>query len=309
MIAGSHARRGWGLAGAICVAAALAAGQGGCSGSGGGTATSEITEKVTIPLGAIASNLSGAAGQTQFFGFTLALPPDEGITGWTVDLLSTLSTVTVTLPSPGIRSLARALASIVNVSLGVSHALPAGTACDDSVAYRTFSVTVDAALRPTSADPAAWTSSTQSLSTRAGGLFTYCARVTFPVDAIVTVEKLVVDVTRRCDQAPGDFAGSWVGEYECHAVTCSSFTDAGPITLQIAYDAAARRWSYTDEGGATYQGSACGNLFHFVRNDPGESERGTFTLNADRTATKTSRYFSTATPACYGECTDHLHRP
>jgi hypothetical protein len=294
----------------VVLAALLVAGRG-CSGkssSEGPKGDGLLTEQVAFPVGSIASNLVVAAGQTQYFGFTLSLPPDEGIQSWKIDLLASLARAQVTLlPSP-FRALLQALASGVTLDLGVSHALPAGTVCDASVEYRTFTFNLSPAYLPVSVDPPAAISSAQTIAARANGPFTYCVRITFPVDALITVDQLVADVTRKCTQAPGNFAGPWTGSWGCHSVTCSTWTDSGPIALNVSYDAVTRRWSHVDDTGASYQGSACGNAFHFVRNDPDESERGTMTLNSDGTATKTSRFFSTAQPGCYGDCTDFLHR-
>ena len=81
-----------------------------------------------------------------------------------------------------------------------------------------------------------------------------------------------------------------------------------PRSPRITHDAKTNRWIYVD-GPYRYEGSVCGNVFHFVRNDPDEIERGTMTLGANpNTATKVSRYYQRSNTACYGDCTDHLTR-
>lgn len=277
------------------------------SGSGGGGSDGTVQEKVAVSLGQLVTQVPVAANTQQYFGFTFAFPPDEGIKSWSIDVAATLAKVHVAPVSTA--AFIRALASSATVDVGLSMALPAGTTCDAAVTYwRQFTVTLDAAFLATAIAPAQPAVSASSIVQMASGPFTVCVRVTFPVAALVTVDALVADVTRTCTQAPQNFIGPWSGSYSCRSVSCSNYQEGGSVSLTISHDATTNRWIYVD-GPYRYEGSVCGNVFHFVRNDPDEIERGTMTLEANpNTATKVSRYYQRSNTACYGDCIDHLTR-
>lgn len=301
-------RRGRHLTLFLSLLAALVAGAG-CNngGSGGGSSDGTVKEKVAVSLGQLVTQVPVAANTQQYFGFTFAFPPDEGIKSWTIDVAATLAKVHVAPVSTV--ALIRALAASATVDVGLSMALPAGTPCDAAVSYwRQFTVTLDAAFLATAIAPAQPTVSASSIVQMASGPFTICARVTFPVAALITVDALVADVTRTCTQAPQNFLGPWSGSYSCQSVSCSNYQENGGVSLTITHDTATNRWIYVD-GPYRYEGSVCGNVFHFVRNDPDEIERGTMTLGVNpNTATKVSRYYQRSNTACYGDCTDYLTR-
>ena len=67
--------------------------------------------------------------------------------------------------------------------------------------------------------------------------------------------------------------------------------------------------AYTDNFGARYAGTVCGNTFQFDITDTtiGYSESGSLVVHPDGTATKESRWRDNS-GTCAGTCTDHLAR-
>lgn len=285
----------------------------GCSGgSGGGGDGGEaplVSERISFPVGSIASGVPFAAGVTTYRGFTVALPPlptGMGLHAWKIDLQATLPKLHVVNLGAPLRS--RALAAVDELVIEFSTALPAGTVCDDRVAYRPVRFVVDGTWQPVSVIPAEATASAQTMERISSGPFTYCVRANFPFDALVTLDEIVVDLSRHCGQAAADIVGRWTGTFSCQAVTCSSFTDSGPVTFDITRDVARNLWRYVD-GEAVYQGTVCGSTFAFTRNDATEIECGILDVNvAAGTAVKTSVYYEASNPSCYGKCTDQVHR-
>jgi hypothetical protein len=146
----------------------------------------------------------------------------------------------------------------------------------------------------------------ETLSVVNAGPFATCLEIFYPVDAVISANGVTVDYTRGgCADAPASFAGAWVGTFQCTSICTGSF--GGDITLEVAQDG--QRARYTDDGGDYFSGTVCGREFRFTRNDPGETETGTLTLNANGTASKRSRYRATSPPFCSGDCADELRRP
>jgi hypothetical protein len=284
----------------------------GCSSDDSGSADTLVQEKVTVSLGQIAVSVPVSANVQAFIPLTLALPPDEGIRSWSVDVTGTLAKVHV-VPMPLLTSGGGTQAAGDTIIVGLSEALPAGTVCNSSVNYMNFTVTLDANYQPTSASPAKADATPDAILRMDSGPFTICVRVTFPIFAEITVDALVADVTRSCNEQAQDqaFLGFWSGTYSCQSknLSCSNWQESGPVSLTITYDATTKRWTYVDEGNYRYEGSVCGKNFRFVRNDASEIERGKMILGpASTSATKTSRYYLRENTACWGECIDQLTR-
>ena len=68
--------------------------------------------------------------------------------------------------------------------------------------------------------------------------------------------------------------------------------------------------SHTDDSNAAYQGRVCGNRFSFTGGlTYSYDESGTFVLNTDGSASKTSTYTDIGTTGiCSGTCTNILER-
>ena len=122
----------------------------------------------------------------------------------------------------------------------------------------------------------------------------------------MSLDDLHADVTQEDCDPPANFAGQWVGTYEC-GNSCSGFPFGGQISLTVTQDGTSA--SYTDDGGDMYTGQVCGNVFRFRRVGPVvDDEVGSLTLEGADMATKRSTWRTTSEPFCGGHCVDVLTR-
>lgn len=125
-----------------------------------------------------------------------------------------------------------------------------------------------------------------------------CMIVTSPVDASLDIETNSVFVeASECDQSPAYIGGVWEGDYSC---TSSCGNESGSVQLTILQDGYTATY---DDGDAFYEGNVCGNTFKYSGGTDNYTEGGTFTLNSNGTASKTSNYESTVDD-CSGSCND-----
>ncbi len=126
-----------------------------------------------------------------------------------------------------------------------------------------------------------------------------CLIVTSPVDASIDISADAVKAsTSECTEAPANIDGYWHGSFSCTS-SCEDDLD-GFVGLSISQDGNSA--TYTDFE-ADYEGIVCGNSFEYTGSGPGYTEAGTFVLNADGTASKTSTYTNTG-DGCQGSCSD-----
>jgi hypothetical protein len=190
--------------------------------------------------------------------------------------------------------------------LRVGSAEQEATVCTEGELYGPFDITLADNFQPASVVPATAEATRHTLDVINTGSYSICVQIMPTVTAVADLNSLTVDIG-NCTEAPADISGRWSGPYECIG-TCP---ESGTVTLDIlqnANDPAIA--SYTDDSGASYQGRVCGNRFSF-RGGVTESydESGTFILNADGSASKTSTYISIgASTICSGTCTDTLDR-
>lgn len=125
-----------------------------------------------------------------------------------------------------------------------------------------------------------------------------CLIVTSPVDATLdlSADSLAIKTT-ECTKTPANISGFWEGNYSC---TSSCGNQDGFVSLNIEQDNYSA--TYTDDE-ASYKGTVCGNVFKYSGSGPGYTESGTFILNNDGTASKTSHYVYTD-GLCSGDCSD-----
>ena len=131
--------------------------------------------------------------------------------------------------------------------------------------------------------------------------------ITSPIDAYLTVSDVAVDLT-ECDQSQADIIGTWTGTYTCTNFGVGNEVDL-PVTLTISQndDGSYHYEAKGDE--AVYDGHLCGNTFKFNGGVEGDyTESGTFVLNDDGTASKTSTWNSIPPGVMGGNCTDSLHQ-
>ena len=121
------------------------------------------------------------------------------------------------------------------------------------------------------------------------GALAICMQIYSPIDATVDVSDVSINVT-PCNQAPANIYGTWEGKYTC--INYGSNDDINQsITLTIN-KLTDGKTQYVDDGGDTYEGTVCGNVFKFNRINPviNDTESGTFVLNNNGTGTKNSTW-------------------
>lgn len=163
--------------------------------------------------------------------------------------------------------------------------------------------TITGTTQPETIDPKTVSVETSALSIIITKAFVVCLEVISPVDAIINVDQVAVDVTPR-KETPADFSGTWTGMYSCTNDGCGDVVDR-PIELTITQNGYSAQ--YTDDEGGSYKGTVCGNVFQYNGTGPGYSESGSYTLTGENTATKTSSWVADD-KSCQGNCTDKLVR-
>ncbi len=139
-----------------------------------------------------------------------------------------------------------------------------------------------------------------TLSLANNGELAICTIITSPVNATLdfSLDSVHID-TEECTEPAASIGGIWRGDYSCSSA-CGD--ESGNITLVLLQDDHSA--SYTDDE-ASYEGSVCGNQFKFSGGSSTYEESGTFTLNSNGTASKTSQYQQIG-GSCSGQCSDPL---
>ncbi|MBI5098613.1 MAG: hypothetical protein HZB30_05185 [Nitrospirae bacterium] len=224
------------------------------------------------------------------------------------DILSNSVTIT---PGPPVSSMMKLLnmfissaeaQSAVNMSMFVRIGAFASTVCQEGLLYGPYAITGSSsspAINPptASAEPS-------TINIINSGSFAMCIQIYSQTDAAIDVGTPSIDVT-QCNQPPADISGTWKGTYTCINHGYHNDVDQ-PITLTITQ--IGNRAQYIDDGGDKYEGTVCGDVFKFNRNDPDETESGTFVLSKNGKGTKTSTWTANYPSTNWGNCTDHLHR-
>jgi hypothetical protein len=264
------------------------------------------TRRVTVGLEGAVQNIRVEPDQPAEFIFTFQLPPSVGVVeALELDIEGSMRHVRVEDVS-----LLDAILGLFTRSdlLGEQTAqavmrvgVDPGTVCSEGTLYGPFNLTMTTSpqVTPDSADATPGT--VQLINT---GAMIVCVTVTSTVGALFSVDSLDVEFTEGTCQPAADFEGTWTGEYTCGNSCDQPF--GGDI--EITVDQNGTNATYTDDGGSTFSGRVCGNMFRFERRTAFEIERGTLTLDSENTATKISTWRSTAPPYCGGDCVDHLVR-
>jgi len=195
---------------------------------------------------------------------------------------------------------------IAEVSVRVGTVDDAAAVCESGIDQGSYSVTYGSGSSPSSVDPPTGTVSRAAMGLLYGSSTPIaCVSIVSDTDATVGVEtdSAAVELT-DCNEEPADIDGYWTGTYTCTNSCYPSDDDlVREITLHIDQNGSSA--TYTDSE-AKYQGSICGNVFKYESiSAPGYTEYGTFTLNADGSAGKTSTWTDTA-GLCHGDCQDSL---
>ena len=289
----------------------------GCDGGGGGgddTGNGSDT-RFSIPLGVFVDEVAVESSQPTQFKFTY--PRRVGaqpFTDLSIDFTDTLQAVMVDIPGPSANLRKNHGQSLIQPQQETSATMTARvasadeeeTVCKTGELYGPYVIYGSAAYEPESVDPQSAQATQATLSIINAGDFSICIEISSPVDATLSVNSMDVDVG-SCETPPADISGTWVGTYSCDntgtSLDCSD--DGGDILLTITQNGYSAR--YEDDGGAVYNGTVCGNTFKYNGGEASYDEEGTFTLNADGTASKTSRWVSNIGD-CGGVCEDILQR-
>ena len=254
-------------------------------------------------------------GSSTDISFTVDLPDGPGhytnISLNMQDILSNSVTITPGLPVSNIMKLFDMFTSSAEAQSPINMYMYArigafvSTVCQDGQLYGPFFI-AGSSSSPT-VNPTTASAKPSSVNIINSGSFAMCIQVVSQTDASINVSNPSVDAT-QCTQPPADISGTWKGYYDCINHGWHNDIDQ-PITLTITQDG--NRAQYVDDGGDTYEGTVCGNVFKFNRTSPvvNDTESGTFVLNKNGKGIKTSTWTANySQDTNWGNCTDHLHR-
>jgi hypothetical protein len=273
---------------------------GGGGGGGGGLTDVSINigskGELTLPAGEMWSRVYSVSYDVAGYG-----GPFESLTLNLQENLSGLHVTPLALPA-GISALASTTATMY---MRVARAEAASTVCTDGELHGPFTITINESAQATTVDPPTAEAGQATMDIINTGEYVFCVIIESPMPADVEVDRVDFGIA-ECGEIPADIHGAWTGSYEC-IDNCGGTGNIYDIDLTITQSSGDPAIaSYTDDE-ADYEGSVCGNRFSFSGGGPGYSESGTFVLNPDGTATKTSSYKSD-NGVCWGDCTDQLYR-
>lgn len=294
------------LASALATAGFALFGPGGCSSSGGGgEEEAPVTTRVSLPIGVFPSRVTVQANQPKqvVFAYTIGkwFGPYNEVT---VDLAASLAATTVSPVTP--RPAARAGAAEAPLAATVTARVgPAGTdadVCSTGTLYGPFQITGDSGLQTFGVSPGTATATPSTRALVNAGAFAVCVEVTAPVDLTFDVGNVTLEL-EECDTPAAELGGAWSGTYSCTNSGCANDPEQR-IEFTVTQDGNVAHYS---DGEASYDGTVCGNVFHFDGRGPDYAESGTLTLNPDGSATKLSSW-AADNGMCSGNCTDQLTR-
>ncbi len=267
---------------------------------------SEGPIRVTAPLDGAVADVALVAGVPTEVVFTVQLPPDvASVAAAEIDIAATLDHVRVDgLPLRQLiwRKAGRLLG--LTEDLGATAYFRIGsepaTVCAQGTIYGPFTVAHSTALN---VDPPTATADDATLQIINAGAMTICMSITANFDGLLSVDGVAMDLESGACASPANFAGVWVGTYECGNFCGEPF--GGSITLTVTQNG--RQASYS-AGGTTFSGRVCGDTFRFEYTGEDFVERGTLTLTGPDTAVKHSTWRNTFPPYCWGDCVDYLTR-
>ncbi len=263
--------------------------------------------RLVAPLENAVVDVPLVANQPTTINLSLQLPPDiPRVESAVIDVAGTLDHVTID-GIPLWKLIARKAARLFGKAddIGATATIRVGsnpeTVCESGIAYGPFTVSHGTALVVEPATVAADEATVDIINL---GMITICLTVTANIDATLSVDAVAMDIAEgRCD-APANFSGTWNGTWEC--VNNCGEGEGGDITLVVTQDGTDA--SYTDDGGATYVGVICGDMFRFEYDGELYFERGTLTMTGPNTAIKRSTWRSHEPPYCGGDCYDTVTR-
>jgi hypothetical protein len=262
-------------------------------------------ERVVLPLEGAVPPVTLQANVPQEIHFTVQVPHDYGrVESATLDLEATLDHVETngaSILSVLARRLTRFGPQGEATATGYMRiGTDPSTVCTQGVLYGPF----HASSSTMTVTPDTAEANEPTLEIINYGSIAFCMNVTATVDATFEVDAVEIDVVEADCPAPANFAGTWVGTYECGNNCGEPF--GGDVDLVVTQNGTTA--SYVDGGGDHYTGRVCGNQFRFERRDAMEVETGTLTLQEDGTAIKRSTWRYGNPVVCWGDCVDYLTR-
>ena len=285
-----------------------------CSSS---STTTNPDGSTTLTVSNLGKDISLTTGEMKEISFPVNYNLDDyggPFSSLRMDLQAHVSAVTITVPGVTtsipflLDSIKTAQAAVDGGQLfiRVGTAEQVDTVCEVGELYGPFSITLADNFQPESVSPAEADATQQTLDVINTGSYSICVQIMPAITAIADLNSLIVDMD-SCTEAPANIAGTWTGSYVCEG-TCP---ESGTVTLEIEQNADDPTIaSYTDDANAAYEGRVCGNRFSFTGGlTDSYDESGTFVLNADGSASKTSTYIDISPiMICSGTCTDILER-
>lgn len=262
---------------------------------------------LVAPLDNAVVDVQLTADQPTTVTFTLQLPPDiPSVTAAEIDIGATLDHVRlddISLWSLISRKVGRLLGKAEDIGATATLRVDSNpeTVCETGVLYGPFQISHENSLV---VDPETVTADEATLQIINMGSMTICMTIIPDFDALLSVDAVAMQISEGDCDAPADFAGTWIGTFEC-GNNCYQTWD-GDIELVVTQNGT--QASYTDDGGDSFSGVICGNMFRFEYTGEGFVERGTLTLNSTNSATKRSTWRETTPPYCGGNCVDYLTR-
>lgn len=296
------------LALALAVAGLAALAQlAGCSGddpAGPGGAT---PYRLVAPLESAVADVPLQANVPTTVTFSLQLPPDIPlVTAAEIDIAGTIDHVRID-GIPLWQLIARKVSRLFGKAddIGATATIRIGsdpqTVCETGIEYGPFQVSHGTSLVVT---PPTVSADAATLEVINLGSMTLCLTITANIDATLSVDAVAMDIAEGHCDSPGNFAGTWTGVYDCGNSCVEPF--GGDVEMVVTQQGTTA--SYTDDGGETFTGVVCGDMFRFERIGASSTERGTMTLQPDGTAIKRSTWRSHEPPYCGGDCVDYLTR-
>ncbi len=275
------------------------------------------TREVSIDVSASGQDIAVTAGETLSLAFPVSFDiqrfggPFGELTLNLEDHLSDVSVIpaglvaTASVPEDSLVT-AAATSDSAQMFLRVAASEALETVCAFGELYGPFEVMLDSEFQPATVTPGTASATQSTIDVINTGAYSLCVQVLPPIDAIIDLNRLGLAVS-DCNESPADISGTWGGTFSC-SDNCGN--DSGSVTLAIEQsETDSSIATYTDDSGAAYQGTVCGNRFSFKGGIASSfEESGTFVLNADGTASKASTYKDTPPGICTGTCTDALVR-
>lgn len=278
-----------------------------CSSNDPATPGNGSPYRLVAPLENAVVDVPLTANQPTTVNLTLQLPPDIPlITAAEIDIAGTLDHVRID-GIPLWKLIARKAARLFGKAddIGATAMLRVGsdpeTVCETGQVYGPFEVSHGTSLVVSPETVAADGATLQVINM---GSMTVCLTITPNIDALLSVDAVAMDITEGNCGSPTNFAGTWNGTYECGNSCDMPF--GGDVQLVVTQNGT--QATYTDQGGDTFAGVVCGNMFRFEYTGTDFVERGTLTLDGPNTATKRSTWRSTTAPYCGGNCVDYVTR-